>query len=134
MFNSEKYIKYRKEAAQLLKECLFGDLIVREALKQWPACNDDPTLACARHALIHFEADEDITNKDSAYRDAQIEWIEQLIIILSKGDALPANIIDSYEEFYILPVPLNKKLLIMFTRLAYPFVALITRITHTLKR
>lgn len=134
MFNSEKSINDRKEAAELLKSVLFGDLIVREALKQWPTSKEDPTLACARHALIHYEADEGMWAKDPSYRDQQIEWIEQLINILSKGDALPANIIDSYEEFYVLPVPLKTRVLKFFARIAYPLVAFMTRITHTLKR
>ncbi|MGD9581628.1 MAG: hypothetical protein AB7V50_09670 [Vampirovibrionia bacterium] len=133
MFNLENLTQSRQEAAELLRACLFGELIVREALIKWPDSRYDPTLACARHALIHFEADEDMWLKDKDYRDQQIEWIEQLINILSKGEALPANIIDSYEEFYVLPVPLNLRLFRFFTRLAYPLVAFITRIAHSIK-
>jgi hypothetical protein len=109
----------RKKTAILIRECLYGGLIVREALKQWPDCYGDPTLICARHALIHFAADEDINKNDPKYRDAQIEWLENLINILSKGNEIPKNIIESYEEYYVLPVSLKSRIIKFINKIQY---------------
>lgn len=50
-------IESRKKAAALIKGCLYQGILTREALKLWPLHYNDPTLICAKHALIHYEAD-----------------------------------------------------------------------------
>ena len=96
----EEILLARKKAARLIDDCLTGGKPVREALKEWPNTKYDKSIACAKHALIHYEADEDFRIGDPAYQDSQIEWLENIIKILSNGEALPINIIKSYEEYY----------------------------------
>lgn len=116
MLPTPEIIEARKKAAALINNCLFGGMIVREVLKEWPANYDDITLLCARHAIIHYEADEEIRMRDRAFADQQIEWLETIIDILSKGEALPHNIIQSYEEYYYMPISIKARIVnwIMF--------------------
>jgi hypothetical protein len=117
MFNLPDITEERKKAAALMRECLYSGLLVREALKQWPKITDDPTLVCARHALIHYAADEDIHKKNYQFKEEQIDWLETLIKILSRGDEIPKNIIETYEEYYEIPITLRTKLYIHISNL-----------------
>ena len=116
-------IEARKKAAALIKSCLYSNVLVREALKLWPEINNDPSLICARHALIHFETDEDIRNSNVDYAEGQIQWLEELIQILSQGDPLPENIIETYKEYYEIPIPLK-------TKIAYKIARAINTFKH----
>ena len=132
MLNNPEIIESRKKAATLLKQCLYGRLIVREALKQWPESKDDPTLLCAKHALIHYEADEDLQKKDPEYISEQISWLEQIINTLSNGEALPKNIIETYEEYYVMPVSIKTKLVYLISYIVYSLKSLINNILKAL--
>ena len=52
------------------------------------------------HALIHYEADEDLRNRDRLYKEEQDDYIEFLSYILDKGEDLPKNIIENYKKYY----------------------------------
>ena len=103
-------IEARKKAASLIKGCLYQEILIREALKLWPQNYNDPTLICAKHALIHYETDDDIRNTNTDFAEEQIQWLENIITILSKGEALPKNIIEIYKEYYEIPIPLKTRL------------------------
>lgn len=94
------YIKDRKKVSELVLAVLTGKMTVLEALKEYPKNLADPTLGAVFHALVHFEADEDLRAKDSLYRDEQDSYLEDIANILAKGESLPFNIIDEYDEYH----------------------------------
>ncbi|MEW5820617.1 MAG: hypothetical protein AB1782_10535 [Cyanobacteriota bacterium] len=126
-------VESRKLAASLISRCLYENYLVREALKLWPDMKDDTTLMCARHALIHFEADKELFRRNPEYIDQQIDWLEQLINILSKGESIPKNILESYEEYYVIPVSFKSRILKFFAKILYPFISILTNILKLFK-
>ena len=72
---------------------------VREALKLFPDTTDK-NIECAYHALVHFEADEDLRYKDIEYREEQNDYLEFIAETLTAGKELPRNIIADYEDYY----------------------------------
>lgn len=89
----------RKFAGRLIYKVLTGQTCVREAIKLFPDTKD-PSITCAYHALVHYEADEDIRYQDIEYREAQDDYLEYLAQTLSEGKILPKNIIDEYKPYY----------------------------------
>lgn len=89
----------RKLVGRLIYKVLTGQTCVREAIKLFPDTKD-PNITCAYHALVHYEADEDIRYHDIEYRDAQDEYLEYIAQTLSSGKILPKNIIDEYKPYY----------------------------------
>ena len=85
-------IQDRIAVARLLK--------LREALLKYPKDTEDESLIAAYHALIHYEADEDLRNKDSLYKEEQDDYIEFLSYTLERGEDLPENIIVNYKQYY----------------------------------
>ncbi len=73
---------------------------VRDALLAFPDSTDDKSVMAAYHALVHYEADEDLRHRDELYKEEQDDYIEFLSYILDKGEDLPDNIIKSYERYY----------------------------------
>ena len=55
--------------AKLLRSVRIGNCGVREALMQYPRDTDDESLIAVYHALIHYEADEDLRRRDALYRE-----------------------------------------------------------------
>ncbi len=90
----------RKTVAGLLRRVLLGYCSVREALFLYPKDTNDESLIAAYHALIHYEADEDIRHHDSLYKEEQDDYIEFLSYILERGEDLPENIIVNYKKYY----------------------------------
>lgn len=90
----------RHYVAELLRLVRLGQLSVREAMLKYPKDPQDESLVAAYHALIHYEADEDIRARDILFRDEQDDYLEFIYTTLEKGEDLPQNIIDSYKEFY----------------------------------
>lgn len=82
-------IQDRIAVARLLKLVRIGQLCVREALLKYPKDTEDESLIAAYHALIHYEADEDLRNKDSLYKEEQDDYIEFLSYTLERGEDLP---------------------------------------------
>ncbi|MBD5402481.1 hypothetical protein HDR58_06740 [bacterium] len=93
-------INNRYVVARLLKLVRIGELSVREALLKYPKDTEDESLIAAYHALIHYEADEDLRHRDSLYKEEQDDYIEFLSYILERGEDLPENIILNYKKFY----------------------------------
>ena len=98
-FNREE----RLLVAELVRKALLGFIPVREALLNFPADTTDKSIQAAFHALVHFEADEDLRKRDLDYREEQDEYLEMISQILESGEDLPDNIIKNYEKFYKEP-------------------------------
>lgn len=90
----------RRQAAQLLKLVRIGSISVRQAMLAYPKDTEDESLIAAYHALIHYEADEDLRNRDSLYKEEQDDYIEFLSYILEREEDLPENIIANYKQYY----------------------------------
>ena len=96
----QEYTNDRQFVAGLLRCVRLGKLSVREAMVKYPKDTADESLIAAYHALIHYEADEDIRARDILFREEQDDYLEFIYTILESGQDLPQNIIDSYKEFY----------------------------------
>lgn len=90
----------RKKVADLLRRVLVGEICVREALMNYPKDTEDESLIATYHALIHYEADEDLRWRDVLYREEQDDYMEFLSYTLAQGEDLPENIIANYKKFY----------------------------------
>lgn len=112
-FVPQKKIKQKKtapvflsveEARQLVSELLFEALrretCVREIIKRFPEDQYDPSIQTAFHAVVYFEADEEMRLRDPAYAAEQNDYIEMIAFTLKKGEALPVNIIQSYKPIH----------------------------------
>ena len=89
----------RKFVARLIMSVLTERRSVREAIKLFPETKDK-NIECAYHALVHYEADEDLRYQDIEYREEQDDYLEFLAQTLAEGKELPRNIISDYEDFY----------------------------------
>ena len=89
----------RKFVGRLIFSVLTEHRNVREAIKLFPDSRDK-NIECAYHALVHFEADEDLRYRDYEYREEQDDYLEFIAQTLSEGKELPRNIIADYEEYY----------------------------------
>ncbi len=92
-------INNRKFVGRLVYAVLTERKTVREALLLFPDTKDK-NIECAYHALVHFEADEDLRYKDFEYREEQDDYLEFIAQTLCAGKSLPRNIIGDYEEYY----------------------------------
>lgn len=90
----------RKDVAQLIRSVLVGKLCVREAINQFPHEHEDESVQAAYHALVHYEADEDLRKRDLLYKEEQDSYLMMIAEILENDEDLPFNIINSYKEFY----------------------------------
>lgn len=100
MNNNNEQIKNRKAVSELIFQILTEKKTVREALSEYPPYESDRSLEAAWHAIVHYEADEDIRAKEIDYKDAQNEYMEFIAFELKAGKDLPQNIIDSYSDYY----------------------------------
>jgi len=89
----------RKFVGRLVYSVLTERRCVRDALKLFPD-SMDKNIECAYHALVHYEADEEIRYHDIEYREAQNDYLEEIAQTLCAGKELPRNIIADYEEYY----------------------------------
>ena len=96
----ELKLEERKYVAELIRYVLIENLCVRDAILNYPRATKDPSLVAAYHALIHYEADEDLRHRDSLYKEEQDDYLELLANILEKGEDLPDNIIKNYKKYY----------------------------------
>lgn len=90
----------RKKTAALIRQVLTGKLCVREAINQFPHTIEDESIQASYHALVHYEADEDLRKRDLLYKEEQDSYLIMIAEILESGEDLPFNIINSYKEFY----------------------------------
>ena len=96
--NTEE-LNNRKFVGRLVYSVLTERRCVREALKLFPD-SMDKNIECAYHALVHYEADEDMRYQDIEYKEAQNDYLEEIAQTLSAGKELPRNIIADYEDYY----------------------------------
>lgn len=89
----------RKFVGRLIYAVLTQRKTVREAISLFPETKDK-NIECAYHALVHYEADEDLRYRDFEYREEQDDYLEFIAQTLVEGKDLPKNIIADYEEFY----------------------------------
>lgn len=89
----------RRFVGRLVYSVLTERRCVREALKLFPD-SMDKNIECAYHALVHFEADEDLRYQDIEYREEQNDYLEFIAETLVAGKELPRNIIADYEDYY----------------------------------
>ena len=93
-------IDKRKLVADLIRKVLIYGAPAREAVLCFPKDTNDKSILAAYHALVHFEADEELRSRDLLYKDEQDDYLEFISNILDRGEDLPDNIIKSYDEFY----------------------------------
>lgn len=93
-------IENRMLVSELIRKVLIGILTVREAISMFPFDTDDKSIEAAYHALVHYEADEDLRRRDVLYKEEQDEYLELIFQTLAEGESLPDNIIRNYEQFY----------------------------------
>lgn len=94
---------YRKERifiSKLIFDILAKNLLVREALLKFPKDLKDPSSIAAYHALIHLEADEELRENDTLYKEEQDNYIIFIAETFKNGEELPQNMIKEYENFY----------------------------------
>lgn len=89
----------RQFVGRLIISVLTEQINVREAIKKFPETSDS-SIECAYHALVHYEADEEMRRTDIEYREAQDEYLESIAQTLIQGKDLPKNIIDEYKPYY----------------------------------
>lgn len=90
----------RARVAELIRKVLMGYICVREAILAFPKDSEDTSIIAAYHALVHYEADEDLRNRDALYKEEQNDYLEFISYILERGEDLPDNIIKNYEKYY----------------------------------
>lgn len=107
---------YTREArilvSELIRKVLVGELSVQKAIPMFPADTHDKSIEAAFHALVHYEADEDLRNRDLMYKEEQDDYLTLIFQTLETGDSLPDNIIRNYEKYYKkadIPLPNNFK-------------------------
>lgn len=96
----ERDLENREHVALLLRKVLIGALTVGEAVRNFPFDTGDKSIEAAYHALVHYEADEDLRRRDIMYREEQDAYLEMLSQTLERGESLPDNIIRNYEKYY----------------------------------
>ncbi len=92
-------VQNRRLVGRLVYAVLTERATAREAILRFPD-SKDKSIECAYHALVHFEADEDLRYKDFEYREEQNDYLEFIAQTLSEGKSLPRNIIADYEPYY----------------------------------
>lgn len=113
-------IEARILVSELIRKVLVGELTVQKALPLFPANTGDKSISAAFHALVHYEADEDLRRRDLLYKEEQDDYLTLIFQTLEKGESLPENIIRNYEKYYKtadIPMPNDfKSNLIRFWR------------------
>jgi len=100
----------RQKVADLIIGVLTGQILVREALLQFPSDKFDKSVECAWHALIHFEADEDMRARDLEFKKEQDEFLFFLANLLREGKDLPINLLKDYKAWHGgAPIPTDEK-------------------------
>lgn len=90
----------RQLVSRLIILVITGQIPVRQALLSFPKNTTDKSIIVAYHALIHYEADEEIRYNDAQYKEEQDEYLQLIADTLSKNRTLPQNIIKSYDNYY----------------------------------
>ena len=96
--------KEREATGKILFSLISGVLTSFEATKYFPKNSEDISVKIAWHALLHFDADEEIRLKDADFAQEQLNYLESLAKILSEGNELPHNMLQDYEALYMTTV------------------------------
>lgn len=96
----KEYLEERKIVSRLIYMVLAETISVREAILRFPKDVNDSTVKTAYHALVHRESDEDFRKYNLDYKDEQDDYLEFIAQTLQNGNALPQNIIESYNKYY----------------------------------
>lgn len=102
----------RKLVSELIRKVLVGELTVQNAIPMFPSDVHDKSIDAAFHALVHYEADEDLRNRDYMYKEEQDDYLTLIFQTLETGEPLPDNVIRNYEKYYPkadIPLPNNLK-------------------------
>lgn len=86
-------------AAKLIVLVLTNKLSVREAILRFPKNSDNQSIKAAYHALIHYEADEDMRSRDLEFQEEQDEYLALIAELLQNNKELPQNIINGYAGY-----------------------------------
>lgn len=97
--DNTEILNNRRFVGRLIYSVLTDRRCVREALKLFPD-SMDKNIECAYHALVHYEADEDLRYHDIEYKEEQNDYLEFIAETLVAGKDLPENIISDYEDYY----------------------------------
>lgn len=100
----------RVVVSELIRKVLLGELSVQKTLPMFPAGTGDKSIEAAFHALVHYEADEDLRLRDALYKEEQDDYLTLIFQTLERGESLPDNIIRNYEKYYPMadiPMPDN---------------------------
>lgn len=90
----------RALVADLIRQVLISRMCVREAVLNFPRDTDDKSIHAVYHALVHYEADEDLRRRDEVYREEQDDYLEFLADLMERGEDIPENIIQNYENYH----------------------------------
>ena len=90
----------RALVADLIRQVLISRMCVREAVLNFPRDTDDKSIHAVYHALVHYEADEDLRRRDVVYREEQDDYLEFLADLMERGEDIPENIIQNYENYH----------------------------------
>lgn len=96
----KNYKEERKIVSRLIYLVLAETLHVKDAILKFPKDATDESIKAAYHALVHFEADEDLRKRDLDYKDEQDDYLEFIAETLQNGGELPKNMIKSYDKYY----------------------------------
>ena len=77
--------------SKLLRAVRIGTCSVREALLQFPKDTTDDSLVAVYHALIHYEADEDLRLRDALYKEEQDDSSGLPSVSISRTIFLPLH-------------------------------------------
>lgn len=90
----------RRIVSRLIYMVLAETLSARNAILKFPKDVNDSSIKAAYHALVHRESDEDFRLHDLEYKEEQDDYLEFIAQTLQDGNALPQNIIKSYDKYY----------------------------------
>ncbi|MDD3593377.1 MAG: hypothetical protein PHX18_02000 [Candidatus Gastranaerophilales bacterium] len=92
--------KAREVVGNLIYNVIARQMTALEALKLFPKSVEDDSIKVAWHALVHFEADEDLQSKDKLYYEQQFLYLELIAKILAQGKNMPQNMLDEYIKYH----------------------------------
>lgn len=94
------YTSQRQYVGNIIISVITERITVQRALTLFPKGCNDSSIRAAWHALCHYEADEDLKNKDIDFNNQQLELLEMIAFTFKDGEPLPQNIIEAYKPYY----------------------------------
>lgn len=94
------YTAQRQLVGNIVIAVLTEQITVKQGLLLFPKGCEDPSIVAAWHAVCHYEADEDIKEKNIDYNNQQVELLELIAFEFKDGNPLPQNIVEAYKPYY----------------------------------